>query len=103
MDLGHEMAEAAPQIDGNAFAKAFLTIVCVEARAAIEEAQVQLNRKAEFRDFEPSTWALGLLGRQCRAPELSRSLNLAQLIARQIGEFFERYDILLTPTLASHL
>jgi amidase len=99
-DLGHEVIEAAPQIDGKAFAKAFLTIVCVETRATIEEGEVLLNRKASFKDFEPSTWALGLLGRQCRAPELSRSLNLAQLTARQIGEFFKKYDILLTPTLA---
>jgi amidase len=99
-DLGHEVIEAAPQIDGKAFAKAFLTIVCVETRATIEEAEMLLNRKASFKDFEPSTWALGLLGRQCRAPELSKSLNLAQLTARQIGEFFEKYDVLLTPTLA---
>ncbi len=99
-DLGHEVVGAAPQIDGKAFAKAFLTIVCVETRATIEEAEVLLNRKASFKDFEPSTWALGLLGRQCRAPELSRSLNLAQLTARQIGEFFEKYDVMLTPTLA---
>ena len=98
-DLGHEVIEAAPQIDGKAFAKAFLTIVCVEARAAIEEAEVLLNRKASFKDFEPSTWVLGLLGRQCRAPEFSRSLNLVQLTARQIGEFFRKYDVMLTPTL----
>ena len=99
-DLGHEVVEAAPQIDGKAFAKAFLTIVCVETRATIEEGEMLLNRKASFKDFEPSTWALGLLGRQCRAPELSKSLNLVQHTARQIGEFFERYDVMLTPTLA---
>jgi amidase len=99
-DLGHEVIEAAPQIDGKAFAKAFLTIVCVETRATIEEAEMLLNRKASFKYFEPSTWALGLLGRRCRAPELSKSLNLAQLTARQIGEFFKKYDALLTPTLA---
>ena len=99
-DLGHEVVEAAPQIEGKAFARAFLTIVCVETRATIEEAEVLLNRKASFKDFEPSTWALGLLGRQCRAPEFSRSLNLVQLTARQIGEFFQKYDVLLTPTLA---
>jgi amidase len=99
-DLGHEVVGATPPIDGKAFAKAFLTIVCVETRATIEEAEVLLNRKASVKDFEPSTWALGLLGRQCRAPELSRSLNLAHLTARQIGEFFEKYDVLLTPTLA---
>jgi len=99
-DLGHEVSEAAPQIDGKAFAKAFLTIVCVETRATIEGGEVLLNRKASFKDFEPSTWVLGLLGRQCRAPELSKSLDLAQLTARQIGEFFSTYDVLLTPTLA---
>jgi len=99
-DLGHEVLEAAPRIDGKAFAKAFLTIVCVETRATIEEGALLLNRKASFKDFEPSTWALGLLGRQCRAPELSKSLNIAQLTARQIGEFFREYDVLLTPTLA---
>jgi amidase len=99
-DLGHEVVEAAPQIDGKAFARAFLMIVCVETRATIEESEVLLNRKASFKDFEPSTWALGLLGRQCRAPEFSKSLNLVQRTARQIGEFFEKYDVMLTPTLA---
>jgi amidase len=99
-DLGHEVAEAAPEVDGKAFARAFLTIICAETRATIEEGEALLNRKASFRDFEPSTWAIGLLGRQCRAPELSKSLNLVQLAARQIGEFFTKYDVLLTPTLA---
>jgi len=99
-DLGHEVTVAAPQIDGKAFARAFLRIVCVETRATIEEGEVLLNRKASSKDFEPSTWALGLLGKQCRAVELSKSLNLAQLIARQIGEFFTKYHVLLTPTLA---
>jgi amidase len=98
--LGHEVTEAAPRIDGRAFARAFLTIVCAEARATIEEGETLLNRRASFKDFEPSTWALALLGRQCRAPELSRALNLVQLTARQIGRFFTKYDILLTPTLA---
>jgi len=99
-DLGHEAVEAAPQIEGKAFARAFLTMVCVETRATIEESEVLLDRKASFKDFEPSTWVLGLLGRQCRAPEFSKSLNLLQLMARQIGEFFQKYDVLLTPTLA---
>jgi amidase len=99
-DLGHEVVEAAPQIDGKAFARAFLMMVCVETRATIEESEALLKRKASFKNFEASTWALGLLGRQCRAPEFSKSLNMGQLIARQIGEFFTRYDVLLTPTLA---
>jgi len=99
-DLGHQVVEASPQIDGKAFARAFLIIVCVETRATIEEGELLFGRKASSKDFEPGTWILGLLGRQCRAPEFSRALNFLQRTARQIGDFFEKYDVLLTPTLA---
>ncbi|MBM4433020.1 MAG: amidase, partial [Chloroflexi bacterium] len=96
-NLGHELVEAAPPIDGKAIAGAFLTIVCVETRATIEEAQIFLRRKASSGNFEPVTWVTGLIGRQYRATQFSESLNLVQRAGRQIGEFFEKYDILLTP------
>ena len=99
-DLGHEVVEAAPPIDSRAFFKAFLTVVCGETRAAIEEAEVLLGHKASSKDFEPSTWVCSLLGRQFRASDLSKALNLIQRMGRQIGEFFEKYDVMLTPTLA---
>jgi amidase len=99
-DLGHELVEAAPKIDGKAFSRAFLTMVCGETRANIEEAEAFFGRKATFSDFEPSTWAVGLLGKQCTAAEFSRAIRLLQNSARQVGQFFENYDVLLTPTLA---
>jgi len=99
-ELGHEVVEAAPQIDGKAFARAFLTMVCGETRADIEEAEALFGRKASSRDFEPGTWAVGLLGKRLRAAEFSRAIRLLQRSARQIGQFFEDYDVLLTPTLA---
>jgi len=99
-DLGHEVAETAPQIDGGAFVRAFTVVLCVETRASIEDNEVLLNRKASPEDFESGTWRLGLLGRQFPAPVFSRSLNLLQRTARQIGGFFQEYDVLLTPTLA---
>jgi amidase len=99
-DLGHEVVEAAPQIDSKGFTRAFLTIVCGETRADIEEAQTLRGRKATSRDFEPATWAVGLLGTQITSAEFSKAIRLLQRSARQIGRFFENYDVLLTPTLA---
>jgi amidase len=99
-DLGHEVVEAAPQVDGRAFVRAFIVILSVETRATIEENEVLLNREASPEDFESGTWRLGLLGRQFLATDFSRSLNLLQRMARQIGLFFQEYDVLLTPTLA---
>lgn len=99
-EMGHEVVEAAPQIDGRAFATAFFTMVCGEVRADIEENEVLLGRKATHRDFEAATWAVGLLGRQIKAPQFSRAVRVLQRTARQIGGFFEEYDVLLTPTVA---
>lgn len=99
-DLGHEVVEAAPPVDGEAFARAFLTVVCGETRAAMEEAEALLGRKATSKDFEPSTWLIGLLGKHCRAPEFARAIYLLQRTARQVGQFFQDFDVLLTPTLA---
>ncbi len=99
-DLGHDIEERVPQIDGKGIVKAFLTLICVEARSLIEEAEVLLSHKASYKDVEPVTWVLGLLGRQCRAPEFYKALNLIQRMGRQMGDFFEKYDVMLTPTLA---
>jgi len=100
-DLGHEVVEAVLPVDGKALARAFLTIVCGETRAVIEEAEVLLNHKASYKDFEPTTWVSALVGKELCASDLSKSLNLIQRAARQIGEFFERFDVLLTPVLAA--
>jgi amidase len=99
-DLGHDVVEATPQIDGRTFAKAFITILSSETRSLIEEAEVLLGHKASYKNVEPMTWVIGLLGRQSRAPELSQALDLIHRIDRHIGDFFEKYDVMLTPTLA---
>ncbi len=100
-ELGHHVEEAAPPVDGRAFARDFLTMVCAETRADIEEGERMVGRKPTFREFEPSTWALGLLGRQIPAGEFARALRSLQRATRQVAAFFEKYDVLLTPTLAT--
>jgi amidase len=99
-DLGHDVEEAAPQLDGRAFARAFLTMVCGETLADIRDGEVLVGRKATFQDFEPSTWALGLLGRQISSGEFAQAVRTLQRFARQVAQFFQEYDVLLTPTLA---
>jgi amidase len=75
-------------------------MVCGSTRANIEEAKAVLGRKPTFKDFEPATWAVGLLGRQITAADFSKAIRLLHRSARQIGYFFEGYDLLLTPTMA---
>jgi amidase len=99
-DLGHQVIEAAPKLDGHAFVRAFFTMVCGETRATIDEAAHMLGRKATAAKFEVETWATGLIGTKISAADFARALRYLKLSARQVGQFFEEYDILLTPTLA---
>lgn len=98
-ELGHEVVEAAPEIDAQAFASAFLRMVCVETRATIDEASIGFGRKATSRDFEAATWALGLLGTKIPAPEFASAVRYLKRSSRQVGRFFQEYDLLLTSTL----
>jgi amidase len=98
--LGHELVEAAPQINREAFAIAFLTMVAAETRDEIDWAAGLAGRKTSFADFETGTSALALLGQAFSAGDYAKALNYLMASARGVGRFFEGYDVLLTPTLA---
>lgn len=98
--LGHEVIEAAPEIDGEACAVAFVTIIAGEARAEIEGTAKLANRRPSLADFEAATYGLGLLGKGMSASEYASAARFLQSTAREVGRFFEQYDVLLTPTLS---
>jgi amidase len=98
--LGHEVVEDAPRIDGEAFAVAFLTVVAAECRSDIEWAAGLAKHRPVLRNFEAATYALGLLGKALSASDYANATRQLQVAAREIGRFAERYDVLLTPTLA---
>lgn len=100
-ELGHEVVEASPTIDGQAFARSFLTIVAGELSSDLADAGKALGRKPRRSELEPSTWALGLLGKALSAHEFASALRHLELVGRSVGGFFEDYDVMLTPTLAS--
>lgn len=99
-DLGHEVVEAAPQIDKEAFSFSFLTMLAAEVRSELDGIASLAGRKMSFSDFETGTVAMGLMGQSASAGDYAAALNYLSASARGIGRFFEDYDILLTPTLA---
>jgi amidase len=98
--LGHEVIEAAPQIDGQAFSIAFLTIVAAEIRADMELAAKVSKGKLSLANFEVSTYSMGLFGKALSAVDYANAARYLQTAAREVGRFFEPYDVLLTPTLS---
>ena len=100
--LGHHVEEAAPALDRDACALAFATVIACETRAEIEHlARMMTQRRPRARDFEPTTYVLGLMGKSTPAPAYVAAVQSLQLTARVLAPFFESHDLLLTPTLAA--
>jgi amidase len=98
-DLGHDVEETAPKIDGNVFMDDFVTMVCGETAADIMEAEKTFGRKAAWHDFEPGTWATNLMGRQFSAADFCGAIRRLKLTGRILGRFFQDYNVFMTPTL----
>ncbi|HUH13193.1 MAG TPA: amidase, partial [Longimicrobiales bacterium] len=98
--LGHQVEAAAPPVERDAFARAFLTMLCGELRADIADAEAATGRRASSANLEHTTWALALMGERISAAAYSAAVRYLQRSARVVAGFFETRDVLLTPTLA---
>ncbi len=100
-ELGHEVVEDHLPIDGREFARNFLTVVAGELGADVADAERLVGRRASRRDLEPATYALALVARALSAREYAAALRKLEVLGRSVGSFFEKYDLVLTPTVST--
>ena len=99
-DLGHEVTEGAPEINGPLLVQAFTSVWAAGCAATIDGFAFLTGRTPEPDCFEPLTWALYEMGRRTTGSTYLMSQAILQQISRQIARFMEPHDIWLTPTLA---
>ncbi|MFQ5899590.1 MAG: amidase [Candidatus Methylomirabilia bacterium] len=99
-ELGHEVVEAAPTVDGGLLTRGFITLWSAGCAWGIDDWARRTGRTPAPDQFEPLTWALYERGRQNSAPAYLLALQDLQRLARDIAHFFVHYDVWLTPTLA---
>ncbi len=98
--LGHHLEETRPDIDGQGLAKSYLAMYFGFVAAHLEEIGTLLKHKVRSDEVETLTWTLGLLGRTFSSGYLFQALQGWDLAARQMGGFFKKFDLYLTPTTA---
>jgi amidase len=98
-ELGHEVEEATPVIDGEMLRQAFMTMWAAGNAAILDGAALALRRVLAPEHFEPLTWALAEMGRRRNGADYLLALNWLQRVARDVARFFTSYDVWLTPTL----
>jgi amidase len=99
-ELGHDVSEATPAIDGERFASAFMRIWSVGCARGMEGNAILTGRQPTPDQFEELTWALAEQGRGVSAANYLLTVTFLQGIARQVGRFFVQHDVWLTPVLA---
>ncbi len=127
-DLGHMVGEESPQINGASMEDAFLTLwaafPATAFRTILDEAAqgnriVRLIRgplgdyhtmrtlarviakRAGMPAFEPFTWGLIRRARKLDATDILYAFRTLQEVAYAYGDFFDRYDIELSPVLST--
>ena len=99
-ELGHEVVETTPVVDGELFSQAFITLWSAGCASRIAGLALVTGRAPGREEFETLTWALHEMGRQHSASTYLLAWQALQRIAREIARFFIDYDVWLTPTLA---
>ena len=97
--LGHHVEEARPDLDDLSLTEAWRVIPAVNLLSNVTARARALGRDPVPSDLEPVNWAWMELGRSFSATDFLRTITLMQTLARRVGAFLERYDLILTPTL----
>lgn len=98
-DLGHEVVDASPKLDGELMAPMFMTVWSAGCTWTIDGAALAMKRQPTPEDFEPGTWALYQMGLKQTGSGYMMALNWIQAASRDVARFMLDYDVWLTPTL----
>lgn len=98
--LGHHVEEDAPAIDFAAFRRAIRDESNANSLAGLELTAEAMDRAIGPDTLEPFTLAIHAEGKRTTAEAVARAMLNHGTVQRQMGAFFERYDILLLPALA---
>ena len=99
-DLGHDVVEAKPNIDGNAVARCYLTMYFGHVAADLMDISALTGVPWKKLKVEQATHTLARFGMALPAAEFVKAKRLWNQFGRALGAFFQDYDLYLTPTLA---
>lgn len=98
--LGHEVEEAAPKVSGEMLSQSFIAIWSAGMTWMIDSMSFAVGRKPETEELEPGTRFLIEMGSKVNGPAYLLAVQTLQIFSRRVAEFMQKYDVMLTPTLA---
>jgi amidase len=99
-DLGHDLVEAGPVIEAEAFGLATQNIWCSFLALGIKGLSAVTGREPGPDTLEASSLACLEYGKSLTAVDLYLADDVMNRASRDVAKFFSSYDVLLTPTIA---
>jgi len=100
-DAGHFIEEATPAIDYEAYLQVFKRIWVIDIAAMLDYEAELMGRKLSLDTIEPMTMRMYEAGKGATAAERLGISGFMSAISRQLGAFYENYDLLLTPVMVN--
>jgi amidase len=98
--LGHAVEPATFSYDAEAMNGALAAVMAVNVANEVDTRLAALGRELRDDDLEPFTHLLYGNGRSMSGTAVIGALQQLERTGREVAPFFERFDVLLTPTLA---
>jgi amidase len=99
-ELGHEVVEAQPPLDWDAYLRAAHPVWAAFTARGVDSLSQLTGRKPSLDTLESATLSCYLEGKKLLATELLAALEYCNGLSRAFGAFFEQYPYFLSPTLA---
>ena len=98
-ELGHHVEEARPDLSGLSLTEAWRVIPAVNLWNMLHARTRALGREPVRSDLEPVNWAWMQEAPHYTAARYMACIANMHALARRVGTFLERHDLILTPTL----
>ncbi|MER2009504.1 MAG: amidase [Psychrobacillus sp.] len=99
--LGHEVVEDYPEYDGEEFLAAVNDIWSASVAGMIEAVAAMKGEEPTEDVIEAAIWDCYQEGKNMSALRYKAAIEIQAKVSRQVGEFFTKYDVALSPTMGS--
>ena len=100
-ELGHRVEKASLEVERESLRESTGVVIAANTYVALAARARALGRELREDDVEPSTWAMVQMARGADAAAYVAATRAMHRVGREVARFFESYDVLLTPTMAT--
>ena len=98
-EMGHRIEQTDLDFVPEELSPGFRMVIAGNTRVAIDIYAAKSGTRPGPAEFEKVTWSLFEAGAKASAAEYASAVMAVHRTGRMVGDFFERHDLLLTPTL----